>query len=118
MRLVKKRDHSFVYALLRVRLNQFAKHCSAGGKFMLQAQHGERNRACLGAGKTDHANPAAAGRRSNGDNRIVKIHLFMRQVVAFQPGKVVFNPFINMVDLAMQMRHFQFSFQIHFIIQV
>src|SRR5207248_4358416 len=35
-----------------------------------------------------------------------------------QPGKMVFNPLIDVVNLAMEMCHLQLGFQVHFIIQV
>lgn len=44
--------------------------------------------------------------------------MLVGMIIAFQPGKMVFNPLINMVDFAMEMGHFQLCLQIHFIIQI
>ncbi len=41
---------------------------------MLQAQHGSGDAARLWSGEADYANPAAAGRRGDGDDGVVKVH--------------------------------------------
>src|ERR1700675_4203549 len=42
--------------------DQLSKYCSPRFKIVFQPQHGGGNATCLGAGKADHADAAAAGR--------------------------------------------------------
>src|ERR1700731_2560486 len=39
-------------------------------------------------------------------------------VIAFQPGKMVFNPLIDVIDFTMEGGHFQLGLQVHFVVQV
>ena len=46
------------------------------------------------------------------------VRTLVTMIIALQPGKMVFNPLIDMVYLAVKMRHFQLGFQVHFKIQI
>src|SRR6478672_4295420 len=55
-----------------------------------------------------------------GPRRIASAFSFRssRVVVALQPGKVVFNPFVDMIHFAVQMGDLHLGFQVYFIVQV
>src|SRR5690348_9857914 len=56
--------------------HEFTEHSLSCLKFMPQAKHGESYRARFSSCKTNHADPTAAGRCSNGNDGVVKIQDF------------------------------------------
>lgn len=93
---------------------------------MLQAEHRSCDLPRREPGETHHSDAAPARRSSNGNDRVVQIHIFyfsvrvlqLPVIVAFNPRQVRFQPFINVVHLVMQMRHFQFSLQVYVILHI
>jgi hypothetical protein len=101
-------------------------------------QHGAGNRTRFRTGEANHADAAATRRRSDGDDGVVEIHahslklaipdrdlgssnLFecsVGMIIALQPGKMVFNPLVDVIDFTVEMSHFQLGLQVHFVIQV
>ena len=54
--------------------DKLSKHRSSWLEIMFQAQHGSSDAARLWSAEADYANPAAAGRRGDGDDGVVKVH--------------------------------------------
>jgi hypothetical protein len=54
--------------------DKLSEHRSSGLEIMLQSQHGSDDAERFRSGETDDANPAASGRRGNGDDGVVKVH--------------------------------------------
>jgi hypothetical protein len=42
----------------------------------------------------------------------------MSVIIALQPRKMVFQPLIDVIDLAVEMGHFQLGFEVYFVIKV
>lgn len=79
-------DNDFVHAIAMLvwrarstRFDEFSKHSPPRLRLMPEPQHRRRDLAGAWAGNPHNANPAAARRRGDGNNRVVKVH---RAIVA------------------------------------
>jgi hypothetical protein len=62
--------------------DKHSKQRSSGFEIMLQAKHGSGNAARFRSGEADYADPPTTGRRSDGDDRVVKVH---EEIVVAEP---------------------------------
>ena len=62
--------------------HKLSQHRSSGFEIVFQAKHGSGNAARFRSGEADDADPPTTGRRSDGDDRVVKVH---EEIVVAEP---------------------------------
>jgi hypothetical protein len=125
VRLGEVRDYGFINAVAGIWIEEFSKDGATWFHLGSKPQHALSNDARFRAGEANHANASAAGRSGNSDNGVIKVqalldHFLLVAILALrvQPGKVLFQTLMHIVDLAVKLRHFQFGLEIDFVIHV
>lgn len=70
-------DNGLINSLLGLRFHQLCKHRPPRLQGTAEVQHGLRKLLCLGAGKPYYADTSSSRRSRDGDNGVVKVHVFI-----------------------------------------